>query len=174
MRNTIRYLSALTALLAAGLITHTPASAQGTLTLSAPTISPAEQLEQQAEQPVVRDNWLPAAVELEKAARLRGVDDPAALNDLMGAATLYASVGRPTIALSILDEVATRAEKAGAFDMAARAYDGAVPLALQNDDSDRAAFYVGRLEALAHRQDVPAAQRQTILGLLGMSIGDCR
>ncbi len=174
MRNTIRYFGALTAFLAAGLVTQTPASAQGTLTLSAPTISPAEQLEQQAEQPVAHDNWLPVAAELEKAARLRGVDDPTALNDLMAAATLYASVGRPTIALSILDEVATRAEKVGAFDIAARAYDGAVPLALQNDDADRAGFYVGRIEALAKRPDLPPAQKHAILGLLGMSNGDCR
>ena len=175
MRNTIRHLGALTAFLVAGFAVHSPLAAQEEAqALSAPTVTPAEQLETKADQPVTHDNWLPVAADLEKAARLRPADDPEALTDLMGAATLYASVGRPTIALSILDEVTGRAEHIGAFDMAARAYVGAITLAQDNDHPDSAAFYAGRLEALVKAPGVTPAQKQAILGWLGTTGNNCR
>ncbi len=173
MRNTIRNLGALTAFLVAGLAIHSPATAQEAQTLSAPTISPAEQLELKADQPVVHDNWLPAAAELEHAARLRPANDPEALTDLMGAATLYASADRPTVAISLLQEVAGRAEHIGAFDVAAHAYTGIIGLEMKVGDNDDAAFYVTRLQALAKRPGLTPEQKQAILTPLGQAGGTC-
>ena len=174
MRSTIRHLGVLGGFLVAGFALHSPAMAQEAQTLSAPTVTPAQRLEMKADQPVTHDNWLPVAADLEHAAKLRPADNLTALNDLMGAATLYQSVGRPTIALSIVSDVASRAEHAGDIDLAAHAYTGAITLALKLDDSDQASYYLGKLEALARRPGVTPAEKQAILGPLGLLGPTCK
>ncbi len=170
MRNTIRYLSALTALLGAGFVLSTPAAAQEespTITLSAPTtVSAAEQLELKAATPVENNNWAPAAADLVQAAKLRPAEDVVAVNDLLSAATLYASIDRPTTALVPTEEAAWRAERMGAADMAVRAWIATIKLAAVAQD-DRELYFVNQLEVAARLPGVTPALKTAVLGALG-------
>ncbi len=169
MRNTIRYLSALTALLGAGFVLSTPAAAQEespTVTLSAPTVTAAEQLELKAYTPVEHNNWAPIAAELEHAATLRAANDPVAVNDLLSAATLYASIDRPTTALVLAEEAAWRAERMGAGDMAVRAWIGTIRLAAVAQD-DRELYFFNQLEVAARLPGVSPQLKAAVLGALG-------
>ncbi len=162
MRSTIRHLSALSMLLVAGVVTYSTAAAQETRLLASPTIGPAE-LEALAYQPIENGNWLPSAKDLEQAAALRPAYDPQAVVDLMSAATLTNSMHRPFDALDLLGQAGERAETMGANELAFRAFSGGLALAEQLQDLNRTQFFLARLEDVATRPGVTAAERKAVL-----------
>ncbi len=162
MRSTIRHLSTLSALLVAGFVAHASASAQETRLLAAPTGTSAVQLEQLAYQPIENGNWLPSAKALEQAAGLRAPNDLVGVKDLLGAATLYASMHRPEAALPLLAEAGKRAERIGANELALQAYVGGLSLAEQQEDIDQVQFYLARVDAVAALPGVPAQEKQAV------------
>ncbi len=163
MRTTYRYLSALSTLLVAGMVAHASAAAQGTRLLSAPTISPAEQLEMLAEQPIVNGQWLPSAKDLEQAARLRPATDPTAVWDLMSAATLYTSMGRDDEALALLVTAGDRARRIGDNELTFRTYLAGLGVAEQAEDASWTHFYLNHLVAVVKRPGVTAEQKNAVL-----------
>ncbi len=175
MLNTLRNLGTLTVLVVTGLTLHSPLAAQSTRVLSAPTLSAAEQLELQAEQPITNGDhgWLMAANELAKAAKLRAPTDPTAVTDLVTAGTLYESVGRHADALDALDLAGSRAVKIGENAEAAHAYVAAFNVAVKLEDEDIARQYLDRATKAAEGPGVSFSERQAILGPQGIPVETC-
>ncbi len=171
MRSTFRYLSALTTAVVAGAAVHTSVAAQTTRLLSAPpAVSAAAQLESVADQQkTTTHDWIAAAQMLEQAAKLRAHNDPQGTNDLIVAAGVWQSVDRDNAARLDLADAAWRAEAAGDNETAAQALAGAVNLSSQMGDDEMASAYLDHLVSVVQRPGVSAADRQAVLGPLGLA-----
>lgn len=174
MRSTLRYLSALTAVLVAGVALQTSVAAQTTRVLSAPSaISAAAQLESVADQQkTTTHDWIVSAQTLEKAARLRAPADPQGTNDLIVAAGVWQSLNRYNPACIDLGAAARRAEAANDNETAAHALATAANLSAEVGDNEMASVYLDQLVAVVHRPGVTPADRKAVLGPLGLSAND--
>ncbi len=163
MRSTIRLLSTLTVGAVVGLGVHTPASAQGTRLLSAPAATTAGQLEVIAlQEKQTPHDWLVAARTLEQAARLRSARDTLGIDDLIVASTAYDTGGAHTQARLALESAGTRAERAGQYGLAARAYLDAYQYCARLGEDDLATMYLDRLASVAYRPGVPDSYRDVV------------
>ncbi len=163
MRSTIRLLSTLAAGAVVGLAVHTPVSAQGTRLLSAPAATTAEQLEATAlQEKQMPHDWLVAGKTLEQAARLRSARDTLAIDDLIVASTAYNTGGAYTQARLALESAGNRAERAGQYGLAARAYLDAFQLCAQIGEEDLGTLYLDRLASVAYRPGVPESYREVV------------
>ncbi len=173
MRNTVRYLSTLAALLAAGALVQTPLAAQAAITLNAPpantNVAMAQALETRAlaEKYGNRD-WAAAAADLKHAASLRGWKDPVAIEDNLVAAEAFDFLGETGVARIAADEAGRQAERLGLPDVAVRAYVGAFRYAMALDNVDLANSYLERLSRLAASPRVSAETRKEFLAPVAM------
>ncbi len=162
MRSAIRQLSALAAILAAGVIVSTNLAAQQSADPNA-----AEQLEARASHPNARAaDWIDSGNLLVQAAGLRSVTDPRALEDLIGAASAYRVAGKLTLARRTALQAATRSLRARDADRAAHAYLAAADLSFALRDEEGARTYLERAARQGDSPRLTMEQKRTLLAQL--------
>ena len=166
MLGTIRQISALAAILAAGVVLPSTAAGQDARGTSSLDLAAAERLEAQAAQPnTLARHWVDAGDALVQAAKLRPATDPRALDDLMGAASAYRVAGRLTAARRTVLDAARQAVRQGDVDRAAHAYLAAGSLSLERREEEAARTCFERAGRLAASPQLTDSQKRTLVAL---------
>jgi len=167
MRNRILQISALAAIVAAGVLVPAGATAQQPRAPVSAAVDVAERLEARAAHPSVRTaDWLATGDALVEAAALRASGDPRAFDDLIGAAGAYRVAGALTMARRAALEAVRRSVRVHDAARAAHAYLAAATLSFDLRDEEAARTY---LERAAHEGDSPrvtASEKRQLLAQL--------
>lgn len=150
----------------AALLTASALSVTNLVAQAPGTVAPAAaiKLETKAEGWLGAPNkWSGVARALERAAEIRGAEDPAAVSDLFLAAAARMWIGQHAHAQAVYVKAAEWALATGDVETAATGYTRAAVIAFEANDIAAARELRGKATRLAHSPLLSAAQREFIM-----------